>query len=213
MSSSTKAEAFSFDTEFTSEGEVLNEGGRAFKRYTMAEMQALCDEARAEAMASVEADTERALSAAAQSIVQAIAPSGPILQAMVDALRAESVQLAMMVARRIVGEALEQFAEESVKASVTDALATLPKKVAIELLVAPDLVDRLKDHIADHTPAGVGISVVPDSSAQPGQWRLVWEGGQLSADPSVHLDRIDELVTEHLSQPTPIQGDLFAGAA
>ena len=116
MSSSTKSDAFSFDTEFSEDGTVLNEGGQKYRRFTQLELEEACNAARAEAFASVEADTQRRIAASAEEIARNIAPSLPFAIALSERLRAQSADLALHLARKIAGEALQGFAGEAVKA-------------------------------------------------------------------------------------------------
>lgn len=213
MSSSTKAGAFSFDTEFSEDGTVLNEGGQLYKRFTQAELKEACDAARAEAMASVEAETRRRIAGCAEMIARNIAPALPFAVALAESLRGQSAELALRLSRKIAGEALQGFASESVKACLQDAVSGLPRKAVVTLKVNPELVPELEPLLASLTPQGGEIILKPDANATPGAWSLEWENGQLAHDPEQITEQLEELVRAHLSQPINPQGDLFADVA
>ena len=191
MSSSTKAEGFSFDTEFSEDGSVLNEGGSAYRRYTRAELEDARETARQEALQSVEAETQRRLAASAEAIAAGLMPALPFALQLSEQLRRESAELALHMAKKIAGRAVEQFASEAVSACLTEAASNLPQKAIVSLKIHP----------------------VPDPSAVPGAWTMEWETGALSHDPAALSEKLEALVENYLVQPIEPQGDLFTSVA
>ena len=213
MSSSTKAEGFSFDTEFSEDGSVLNEGGSAYRRYTRAELEDARETARQEALQSVEAETQRRLAASAEAIAAGLMPALPFALQLSEQLRRESAELALHVAKKIAGRAVEQFAPEAVSACLTEAASNLPQKAIVSLKIHPELEPAIAPLLAALQPPGTTINLVPDPSAVPGAWTMEWETGALSHDPAALSEKLEALVENYLVQPIEPQGDLFTSVA
>ena len=213
MSSSTSADAFSFDTEFSEDGSVLQEGGAKYKRYTKAELDAAVESARQEAIASSEAQMHREVEAAVQALVQHVSPTLPFAMTLADDLRRQSAELALMLGRKIAGEAISAFPKEAIEATLSAAVSDLPQNATVTLKIHPDLEDLVAPLIAAKSPSGTDVSAVADASAPPGSWTLEWASGAVSHDPEMLAEKLEQIVRSHLTQPLEPQGDLFASVA
>tara|TARA_Y100000052_G_scaffold26426_1_gene31327 strand:+ start:27517 stop:28158 length:642 start_codon:yes stop_codon:yes gene_type:complete len=213
MSSSTNSENYPFDTEFGEDGSVLNEGHQKYRRYRPDEVKQACDEARNEALASVEAETNRRLAASAEQIAAHIQPVLPYAMSLAEQMRRESAELALAIARKIGGEALRQFPEHSVTACIQQALDLLPKRVALVVKVMPEIADEMRARLSELLPGEDMVSVEGDPSVSPGAWSIAWETGGISGSPEALTEHLEKLVEEYLAQPLNPQGDLFASVA
>lgn len=213
MSSSTKAEAFMFETEFSADGHVVGSGANSFKRYRQSEVDEMCETARQEGIASVEAETERRIAAAAEAIVQHLNPVLPFAVQLAEQMRREAGELAMLMARKVAGKALEHVPEESVEASLNETLSLLPNGFALVLTVHPDIAERIGEAITPRLPTGATLNVVPDPQTPAGAWSVTWDSGGFQHNPEDLMERLEELLKEHLNQPVDEQGDLFANIA
>lgn len=212
MNSSTKPEAFSFETEFSAKGDILDKGN-SHRRYRQEEVDALCAEARQEGVQSVEAETERQIAASVDQIVRHLEPVMPFALDLACRMRREAAELAMTMARQLAGSALAHIPDEAVEASLSETLALLPDGLKLVLRVQPELVDRIEDRIKARLPAGTEIMVQGDPAAKPGGWQITWDRGGFSHNPEELANRISELIENHLNQPVEEQGDLFAQLA
>ncbi|MDF1680058.1 hypothetical protein [Ponticaulis sp.] len=212
MSSSTNADAFSFDTEFGVDGTVLQEGGR-FKRYTQAEMDAAVEAARQEAMASSEAQMHRQVEASVQALVQHVSPTLPFAMSIADDLRKQAAELALMMGRKLAAEAIAAFPQEAVQAALAEAVSDLPMNAVVTLKISPDLEALVAPVVEARTPPGTDIRLVADPMAAPGAWTLEWASGAVSQDPEMLAEKLEQIVRSHLTQPLEPQGDLFATVA
>lgn len=213
MSSSTKGQAFSFDTEFGERGEVLRDGMDAYKRYRKDELDAACAKAREDGIRSVEAETERRIAASADAMMVSLAPVLPFARTLAENMRREAAELALHTARKIAGAALDHFPEAAIEASLTEMLSHLPEGAKLTLSVQPDLAERLEAAIRPRLGADFDLTVYPDPRTRPGAWKVTWESGGFSHDPEALAARIETLISEHLKHPVEDQSDLFADIA
>ena len=213
MSSSTSADNFPFFTEFDEDGRIIHEGNQKFKRYKPDEVEEACEQVRAETIASIEAETQRQLAAAAGQVVAHLQPVLPFAAQLAEQSRREAAELGLAMARKIAGAALEQFPKETIEACLQDAAALLPKRAELKLRVSPDLIEPLRAHIEPLQQDGFEFTLVADAAATPGAWSIDWEQGALSHSPEELAAQMEDLVNQHLSQPLNQQGDLFASVA
>lgn len=213
MSSSTSSDKYPFDTEFSEDGRVLNEGHQKFRRYHPEEVKQACDEARNEALASVEAETNRRLAASAEQIAAHIQPVLPFAMQLAEQMRRESAELALAIARKIGGKALSQHPEEAVLACIQQSVDILPKRVALVVKVMPEIEDQIRTRLAELLPGEDMVTVEADATLSPGAWSVVWETGGISGNPEALAEHVDQLVERYLAQPLNPQGDLFASVA
>ena len=213
MNSSTKASAFSFETEFSESGQILNEGGQSYKRYRQEEVDAMCAEANRAGLNSVEADAERRIAASAEAIVQHLAPLLPFAVNFADQMRREAGELALLMARKLAGAALSEFSKEAIEESLSETLSNLPTGLKLVLSVSPDVIERLEPAIMSRLPRDTEMTVQADPKAPAGSWRLTWDSGSFSHDPDVISGQLESLLENHLNQPIDPQGDLFASVA
>lgn len=212
MNSSTKPEAFSFETEFSTKGDILDTGN-SHRRYRQDEVDALCAEARQAGVQSVQAETERQIAASVDQIVRHLEPVMPFALDLASRMRREAAELAMTMARQLAGSALRQMPEEAVEASLSETLALLPDGLKLVLRVQPELVERIHEKIKARLPAGTEILVEDDPAAGPGSWKMTWDRGGFSHNPEELANRISGLIENHLNQPVEEQDDLFARLA
>lgn len=213
MNSSTKPESFMFDTEFTTDGHVVSSGESAFKRYRQDEVDALCEAARQEGIASVQAETERRIAASAEAIAQHLSPVLPFATNLADQTRREAGELALLMARHLAGAALAHVPEEAIKATLGETLSYLPNGLKLILSVHPDVSERIEAAIRPRLPSESELIVEPDPQAAPGAWRLHWESGGFSHNPEELTAQLERILDDHLNQPVDEQGDLFADIA
>ena len=211
MSSSTKA--FAFETEFSKEGDVLNEGLQSYRRYKQNEVDELVANARDEALRSVEAETERRMAATAEAIVQHLQPLLPFAVQIADQMRKEASELAVQLAKKLAGAALEHVPEAAVEAGLSEILSSLPNGPRLVLKVDAEIADRVSAAIQARLPADSEFHIEPTQGGAPGSWKLSWDQGAFSHDPEQLAETLEALIAEHMNQPIDAQGDLFAGVA
>ena len=213
MSSSTNSDAFSFDTVFGEDGTVLQEGGQKYRRYTQTELDEAVAAARAEAIASVEAETQRQIAANVKQIAEQLMPSLPFAMALADQLRHQSAELTLMLARKIADAAIDAYPKEAVQACLSAALDDLPGAARITLKISPQLEEAVRPVLERLTTPETEINLVADPSAPPGAWSIEWDKGAITHNPELLAEKLEEIVRNYLTNPLEPQGDLFAGVA
>ncbi len=210
--SSTKARPFTFATEFTGDGEIVPENDPELRTYTHAEYTAACEAARVEGERSALALSDAALSASLADLVSHLQPVPEVVQVLTDQARREAGELALSLARKIAGKAVDMFEAEALQAVIADARDLLPRGVEGELHVSPALAERLKDGPHALDPA-LNCRVVADPKVSVGAWVLEWPDGSISHDPDRTEAALTDIVRAHLDTEEDLQADLFAGAA
>lgn len=214
MNSSTKPEAFSFNTEFGEKGQILNDGMGQYKRYRQSELDAACDAARQEGLQSVEAETQRRIAASAEAIAAHLLPVLPFARQLADQMRREAAQLALQTAKTIAGSALAHVPEEAIQHSLGEMVSYLPDDEKLVLSVHPDVAEQIEAALRPKLPADANLVVEADPRATSGAWKLNWDTGGFSHDPAELTERIEGIVADYLQQPIEEQqGDLFASIA
>lgn len=157
------------------------------------------EKARAEAF---EAGREAALS----SIENALAESASALEREIVALRSEmrerqhvlnraSIDLAMLIARKVTEVALDRNAVQRVEAVLLSALNDLPSAERITLRVAPNLVTSLEGVVSKvAASADLRLVVTGDGALRSGDIALDWRDAAIKLESKEALDRLFELI-------------------
>lgn len=211
MNSSTNA--FAFETEFSENGDVLNEGGQSYKRYRPDEVEEMCAQARQEGIASVEAETERQIAAQVSTICAHLQPLMPFAGQLAEQMRKEAAELAHLLAKKLAGAALEHVPEAAIEAGISEILSSLPKGPKLILSVDPAVAERLETALEPYMNGSADIQIEAAPGTQPGAWRLEWETGAFSHDPEALGAELEDMIRSYLEQPVDDQGDLFSGVA
>lgn len=209
MSSSTNAQAFTFDTEFDESGAIL-QSSQTFKKYRQDEVDQLCEAARLAGIQSEEAEAARRVAAATEAILNSLLPVLPFAQKLADTMRQEAIQLSMEASKKLAGAALKEFPEEAVIQSLNTVVDYLPSGQKLVLTVSTEVSEQVGDQVQKLLPQGTELILEQDDTARPGTWRLDWNAGGFTHDTAEFETKIDEIIAAHLDREIDEQGDLFA---
>lgn len=203
MTGAAPSRPFAFDTEFDSDGVVVQASAwRPAKRsYGPDEVEALVARARAETREQTLAEMASVQSMALSAIGQALDAAAPALTQVAQQHREQSVELALAAARVVAAASLERFPQGPLQAAL-EALGQ-------EIDASPRLVIRTGE-LTDETRvrleqlcADAGFSGVVAFRDEPGlpiaAFRLEWTDGRAAFDPENAFARMAEALNSALA--------------
>ncbi|MGF1454606.1 MAG: hypothetical protein ACFB6R_04435 [Alphaproteobacteria bacterium] len=208
---------FTFDTEFSRDGQILRERQpRPKTRFSPEEMEAAKAQGFAEGQASAEAEATRA---AAQATAEAleIVKTGlahilSTLQGEVDAVRAEGARLAFETVRHLTAGLVDRHGADHVAGLIAEGLQGVREAPTVTITLAPDLAQDLGPRIAE-TAAAAGfegqVEVKDDGAVQRADCRLTWGRGGALSDLEGAIAAVETLIRDHLEAEGNTQLSLF----
>ena len=179
MSGATK---FTFDTVFHADADMVSDAshGRRRRTLTEAEIERLCDEARADGVRAGEAGALEAIAAGANEAAIAALKVLSQLANERQTLRDEAARLAFALARKLAQAALARFPHDDVEAALRDAMHQALGEPRIVLKAAPDVVEAIAAKVSEiaHEEAFDGrVQVSADPALSRADCRIEWRGG------------------------------------
>lgn len=206
------AQPFSFETEFLPTGEVI--GGPQRKYFSREETDQLAAKARADGETKAKQAAEVRGFASVDRIVAHLSPVSVQLAQIADTLRREAAELAMIAAKRIAGNALDQAGEKAAAEAIGQAVRLLKNNPTIIVTLAAESlpeVERRMEHVRRNGP-GAAMTFVADPNARPGDWRIEWAEGSVGFSRDQVEAAIDTVVSTRLEDPVEPQLELFSAA-
>ena len=206
------AQPFSFETEFLPSGEVI--GGPARKFFSREETDQLAANARADGEAKARQAAEVKGFASVDPIVRHLSPVSAQLPQLADALRREAAELAMIAAKRIAGNALDQSGEKAAAEAIAQAVRLLKNNPTIVVTLAAESLSEVERRMEQIRRNGQGASMtfVADPNARPGDWRIEWAEGSVGFSREQVEGAVDAIVSARLEDPVEPQLELFSAA-
>ncbi|MEZ6030733.1 MAG: FliH/SctL family protein [Hyphomonadaceae bacterium] len=203
---------FTFETEFTPNGDVLKGPDRRF--FTRDEADELAAKARAEGETRARQSAETKGFASVDRIAGHLAPVSAQLAAIADALRQEAAELAMIAARKIAGAALDKNGEEAAAVAIANAVSQLKGNPVVVISVAPDSLAQIERRFEQLRRHGIGAALqfVGDPQAKPGDWKVSWGEGSTGFSREAVEAAIEKALNARLSDPVEPQLELFSAA-
>ena len=188
---------YTFDTVFGETAPAQAAAPRTRSSYSADEVERI----RSETFAAGKADSEArasALKAGAMANVGAgVASLLQTIDAMATTQRAESVELALVVARKLAEASLSAFPQREIEELVTDCLHKLHREPRLVVRVPAEMNDTLQAEIhglADRHGFAGRIVVLAEPSLSGADCRVEWAGGGLERDLNASFAAIDEAV-------------------
>ncbi|MDZ4760447.1 MAG: hypothetical protein SGJ21_05185 [Alphaproteobacteria bacterium] len=203
---------FAFQTEFTPAGDIV--GGADRKYFSRAEAEDLAAAARADAETRTRQAAETRGFASVDLIVGRLSPVLPQLVAIVECLRREAAELALVAARKIAGAALDAHGARTAADAIAHAVRLLKSDPAIIVSAAPEAaqeIERRMDQLRS-TGRAQSISFEPDPAAQPGDWRIEWAGGAAGFNREDVEAAVAAAIHARIDDPVEPQLQLFSVA-
>ncbi|VAV96351.1 hypothetical protein MNBD_ALPHA06-382 [hydrothermal vent metagenome] len=214
MSNNT-AQKFAFDTVFDHQGNIVEEGGAWRQTILRSQSEQQVAEAfergREAEQNEVEKTTTQAILALTAEMTKLLQQSTQIA----EQSRKEAANLAMVVGKKIAGQALEQFAMAQVSELISQTLVELKGSPRIKIKVAPELATILETQIsalAEQAEFCGAFRIEAVEEASPGAVALEWAEGAVEFDPQEVENRIETEISKWLAvmqtvAPEPAQQD------
>ena len=201
---------FSFETEFTPQGEILRGPDRKF--FSREETDQMAAKARAEGEVKARQTVEAKGFASVDKIVAHLAPVAAQLAGIAEQLRAEAAEMAIIAARKIAGTALDKAGDESAAAAICEIVRQLKLNPVITVSVAPDSINEVERRMEQLRRQGLGanIAFVPNAEAKPGDWTVVWGEGSAGFSRQGVEATIEAIINARLQDPVAPQLELFS---
>jgi flagellar assembly protein FliH len=198
---------FKFDTEFREDGDRVSMAARARAKKALSqdEIDHMCAKARGEGMKSGEARAQEAVAAAVREMAQILRQALERTQHDIEELREESAALALAIARKLSGVALEVLPAADVERALRDALHQAIGEPRIVLRAAPRVVEALEGRVAEiaHEEGYEGrIIVSADPAIKGADCRIDWRGGGLERSEAAIESAVNALIARRFSGRT-----------
>jgi flagellar biosynthesis/type III secretory pathway protein FliH len=116
------------------------------------------------------------------------------------------IDLAMLIARKVVDVTLDEYAIKRVEAALLAALHDLPTGERVTLRVAPDLVVALEAIVENvGVNSDLRLHIAADSKIRPGDISMEWRDAAIRVESAQALDRLFELI-ERACAPSAHEG-------
>jgi len=204
----TERRTFSFQTEFTPQGDIL--GGPQRTYFSRDEAEHLAATARAEGEARAKATGY----AGVDRIVTHLSPVAGQLAQLADALRREASELALIAAKKIAGAALDADKEKAAAEAIAEAVRQLKANPSVIVSISPESLSEVERRLEQLRRQGRALEMtfVADPKAKPGDWRVEWAEGSLGFSREQVEAIIDGIINARLQDPVEPQLELFTAA-
>ena len=171
---------------------------------------------------SEQAQTDLALLAAAENFVQTISPLFEDYRKMALQLRQDLPQVALTIARKVAGSALEQNAQAAVEDIALACVQTMIGEPKLAITVHPSLAETLERKLkalSERLHNAAHIVVSKDGAMAPSDCRVEWKYGAMERHTGALWEHIERAVAnmradaERITnvQMEPLQAALPAG--
>ncbi len=203
---------FTFETEFAPTGEVLKAPER--KYMSREEADQLAAKARAEGEVRARQAVEAKGFASVDKVAAHLSPVSAQLASVADTLRREAAELAMIVARKIAGAALDKEGEAVAAEAIANAIRQLKGSPMVVISVAPDSIPQIERRLEQLRRHGIGATLqfVGDAKARPGDWTVSWGEGSTGFSREAVEAAIEKALNARLDDPVEPQLELFSAA-
>jgi flagellar assembly protein FliH len=192
-----RAVKYTFDTVFGEAVPAAQGASRTRSSYSADEVERIKSETFAAGKTDAEARAATLKAGAMSNVGDGVARLLATVGEMHAAMRAESVELALAVAKKLAESALKAFPLHEIEELVVDCLHKLHREPRLVVRVPSDISDDLQAEIhglADRHGFAGRIVVLPEQSLRGADCRVEWAGGGLERDFSANLAAIDEAV-------------------
>lgn len=196
-----RAVKFNFDNVFGSKGN----GAATRSSYSVEEVETIRRDTFVEGKAEVEAQASAARAMALAAIAQGLTEIIAQMDAALAALRQDSAQVALDVARKVATNALSAFPLKEVEALVADCLHKLHREPRLVVRLSPDCAEALRADIdalcQQHGYAG-RVVIVPEPALSGANCRVEWADGGIERDLTATFAAIDESFERWRTSPS-----------
>ena len=200
------ATKFTFDTVFPSDRDPRERVRAPVRRmYSESEVETLIAAARVEGATEGETRALESMSEAARDVAGAMHQTFERTAQDIEALRAESSALALVLARKIAGAALALFPGAEVERALREAMHQAIGEPRIVVRAAPEVAAMLAPRIAEiaHDEGYEGrVQLSEDAALSRADCRIEWRGGGADRAEAAIIASLDELISRRFEGAT-----------
>ncbi len=205
---------FSFGTEFAADGTILRDGENWRQSFTREEMEAECEKAYARGRDDVLVKSEEAALQTVQTLSRQCIQILSTLKDQSNACRTQAMELVLVAARKIAGQALEQFPDTQVEDTVREVLKDLrsaPRLVVTCPNTVSDSLTYKLEEMAKQSAFDGALEVRLDEQAAAGDVNLEWAQGEVCITTEDIAQRVETTIRQWLAatEEQEAQRDLF----
>lgn len=199
---------FSFETEFTPDGDVV--GGPKRKFVPRDEVDQIAASARADGEAKAQAKGIASM----DRMVGHLSPVAAQLAQIADTLRREAAELALIAAHKIAGEALDKAGNEAAAKAIAETIKLLKGNPVVTVSLAPHSIPEVEQRLEQLRRQGraTSIAFIADPNARPGDWSVEWGEGATGFNREQVEAAIEAVIKARLQDPVEPQLELFSAA-
>ncbi len=148
---------------------------------------------------SEQARVNEALAQTVSAFAESLAPLFASHRALALSLKGDLPKVAMAIARKVAGAALEQNAQaviEDVALRACEAMAGEPKLTITVQEKLGDTLERKLQEIAGQLPVVTDIAVVRDATMQPADCRIEWNKGGMERSTAALWQQLEKIIAD-----------------
>jgi flagellar assembly protein FliH len=202
MANAANTTKYTFDTVFGDTADIVSDAALARRRrsLTEAEIETLCDAAKAEGRRAGEVLAQEATAAAAREAAGAIRSALTRLDRDRTLLLEQSAQLAFAIARKLASAAVTALPQVDVEAALREAMHQAIGETRIVLKASPAVAEALAPRVAEiaHEEVFDGrIQVLADSTLKRADCRIEWRGGGAERAETAIESAVEKLIARN----------------
>jgi flagellar assembly protein FliH len=198
------AKKFTFDTVFGAKSDIVSEAARSRQKkiLTVAELEQLHAEARAEGVAAGEVKAMEAIAAGAREAAETLRSVLAQTRRDLEQLRADAVELGFTAAKALAARALDAFPTADVEQALRQSLHQAIAEPRVVLRTSPKVAEALASRIAEiaHEEGFDGrVQISAEPNFRGADCRIEWRGGGTERCEASLEAAISELITRRFS--------------
>jgi flagellar assembly protein FliH len=201
----SNATRFNFDTVFAADTvRGLSSCGKQRSMYAADEVEGIRNDALAAGRQAALAEATHAQAVALTAIARSASVLIEQFDRQISEIRQESAALALVIARKLAGEALSIAPHTDLERFLGECLHKLHREARLVVTVTPLNADHLRnriEEIADQNGFAGRVIVMPDPSTGPADCRIEWADGGIERNLDTAFEAIEKQVRRW--QPSP----------
>lgn len=181
----TQPAKFNFDTVFGTKGAPTQTAPRPRSAYSADEVETIRKETFEKGKTDATAHAATLHAAATAAVAQRLTDLVTGMDQTAEALRHESIELTLQIARHLAGSALNAFPTEEVETLVADCLHKLHREPRLVVRVSEQVAETLRSDIdalcAKHGFSG-RVVILGEASLHGADCRVEWSDGGVERD-------------------------------
>jgi flagellar assembly protein FliH len=198
------ARKFTFDTVFSAGSDIASDAARARQKkiLTQGEIDRLKSDAHIEGTKAAEVRALEAIAVAAKEAIAALRHALTSSSQEIEAVRAQSVDVALAAARKLARAAIATAPTEEIEAALREAMHQAVGEPRIVLRASPGLAEALNGRISEiaHEEGFDGrVQISADPSLTGADCRIEWRGGGAERTQAAIDEALSSLIARHFS--------------